>query len=61
MAGRLQGIPDGMVETVWIDVIFHALVLLFLLVGGISALRLPKELRGDPRADAPDQIIKMED
>lgn len=61
LAGRLQGIPDGMGETVWIDVIFHVLVLLFLLVGGISGVKLPKELRGDPRADAPDQIIKMED
>lgn len=61
LAGRLQGIPDGMTETVWIDVIFHVLVLLFLLVGGISGVKLPKELRGDPRADAPDQIIKMED
>ena len=61
LAGRLQGIPDGMTETVWIDVIFHCLVLLFLLVGGISGVKLPKDLRGDPRADAPDQIIKLED
>ena len=61
LVGRLQGIPDGMTETVWIDVIFHVLVLLFLLVGGISGVKLPKELRGDPRADAPDQIIKMEE
>ena len=61
LAGRLQGIPNGMAETVWIDVIFHVLVLLFLLVGGVSGVKLPKELRGDPRADAPDQIIKMED
>ena len=61
LVGRLQGIPDGMTETVWIDVIFHVLVLLFLLVGGVSAVRLPKELRGDPRADALDQIIRMED
>lgn len=61
LVGRLQGIPNGMIETVWIDVIFHGLVLLFLLVGGISGVKLPKELRGDPRADAPDQIIRMDD
>lgn len=61
LVGRMSGIPGGMTQTVWIDVIFHCLVLLFLLVGGISGVRLPKELRGDPRADAPDQIIKMED
>ena len=61
LAGRLQGIPDGMGETVWIDVIFHGLVLLFLLVGAVSGVKLPKELRGDPRADVPNQIIKMED
>ena len=61
LIGRLQGIPDGMTETVWIDVIFHGLVLLFLLVGGISGVKLPKELRGDPRADVPDQIMKTED
>ena len=61
LVGRLQGIPDGMAETVWIDVIFHVLVLLFLLVGAVSGVKLPKELRGDPRADAPDQIIKLED
>ena len=61
LVGRWQGIPQGPTETMWIDVIFHVLVLLFLLVGGISGVKLPKELRGDPRADAPDQIIKMED
>ena len=61
LLGRWQGIPLGMEETVWIDVIFHVLVLLFLFVGGLSGVKLPKELRGDPRADAPDQIIKMED
>ena len=61
LLGRWRGIPNGMEETMWIDVIFHGLVLLFLLVGGISAAKLPKELRGDPRADAPDQIIKMDE
>jgi len=61
LIGRLREIPDVMAETLWIDVIFHCLVLLFLLVGGISAMKLPKELRGDPRADAPDQIIKLDD
>lgn len=61
LCGRWQGIPQGMEETMWIDVIFHVLVLLFLFVGGISGVKLPKELRGDPRADVPDQIIKLED
>lgn len=61
LIGRWQGLPQGMEETMWIDVIFHVLVLLLLLVGGISGVKLPKELRGDPRADVPDQIVKMED
>jgi len=59
--GRWQGIPNGMEETMLIDVIFHVLVLLFLLVGGISAVVLPKDKRGDPREDMTDFIVKVED
>ena len=59
--GRWQGIPNGFEETVLIDGIFHLLVLLFLLVGGISGVVLPKDKRGDPREDMTDFIVKVED
>ena len=58
VVGRLYGIPNAVEETMFIDVIFHVLVLLFLLVGGISAMVLPKDLRGDPRENETEQIIK---
>ena len=61
LLGRWQGIPNTMEETMLIDLIFHVLVLLFLLVGGISAVVLPKDKRGDPREDMKDFIVKMED
>ena len=61
LLGRWLGIPNTMEETMLIDLIFHVLVLLFLLVGGISAVVLPKDKRGDPREDMKDFIVKMED
>ena len=61
IAGRLCGIPNGYEETMFIDIVFHVLVLLFLLVGGISGVVLPKDKRGDPREDMTDFIVKVED